>query len=328
MMINHRTPKKTCSAGRALIPSAIALLAALVLTPAGSAQAGWNDLRDFRAALAKEYRIVAEEILVGAGLTDDRDHERFLERAAAVEAGRDVDLYRPTDWLIPAGRVQEALELRAVILAIFENGSRRDHPKSSAAAQASYDCLLEQLEENFGPDYQVLPCRARLNQILGDLAPRYLITREGPVRTVVVEPASEPAPAIAAEEAQPAPAVAPMPERTTAEDLAMSFEVFFDFDSAEITAEAQIVLSEIVERARRQGLGLSIIGHTDTAGSFSYNERLALRRARAVQSYLLAVVGVDAPITTVTGVGERDLAVPTADGVREARNRRAVINLR
>ena len=69
-----------------------------------------------------------------------------------------------------------------------------------------------------------------------------------------------------------------------------------------------------------------LVGHTDTSGSAAYNQGLSVKRADVVKDVMVEM-GARPEAIQVSGVGETDLAVPTADGVREARNRRAVITL-
>lgn len=67
---------------------------------------------------------------------------------------------------------------------------------------------------------------------------------------------------------------------------------------------------------------LYIAGCTDTVGAASPNQDLSLRRARAIASWLRSH-GYSLEIHYY-GFGERFLAVPTGDGVDEARNRRVL----
>ncbi|MCI4661803.1 MAG: OmpA family protein [Neomegalonema sp.] len=109
--------------------------------------------------------------------------------------------------------------------------------------------------------------------------------------------------------------------------VAKSWTVYFGFDRSNLTAQARSVLNEVVESVR--GLSsplLSIVGHTDTAGSVGYNQGLSERRANTVANALSAA-GVDMGTATLAGRSEKQLAVPTADGVAEPLNRRVEIQL-
>jgi hypothetical protein len=71
---------------------------------------------------------------------------------------------------------------------------------------------------------------------------------------------------------------------------------------------------------------ITVVGHTDTSGSPGYNQKLSERRAGVVKDVLVQM-GARPESIQVSGVGESDLAVQTADGVKEPKNRRAVITL-
>jgi hypothetical protein len=101
--------------------------------------------------------------------------------------------------------------------------------------------------------------------------------------------------------------------------------VFFALDQATLTEADRQMISQAVDEYRRTGAARIIAtGHTDTSGSASYNLELSLRRAEVVANELVRQ-GVPATDITTTGQGEEDLLVPTADGVREPRNRRVQI---
>lgn len=72
---------------------------------------------------------------------------------------------------------------------------------------------------------------------------------------------------------------------------------------------------------------IQIIGHTDTSGDETLNEDLSKRRAEAVKAAMIAF-GIPEEKISIDGRGSRELAVKTADGVREPANRRAVIRIK
>jgi hypothetical protein len=103
------------------------------------------------------------------------------------------------------------------------------------------------------------------------------------------------------------------------------YEVFFGFDEATLNAQGRQVVAQAAEDYQRSGQAqVSVIGHTDTSGSPQYNQELSERRAAAVERELVAL-GVPATSITTIAQGQEDLLVPTADGVREPRNRRVEI---
>jgi OOP family OmpA-OmpF porin len=106
-----------------------------------------------------------------------------------------------------------------------------------------------------------------------------------------------------------------------------NYTVYFDFDSWTISGEQLTVLQQAIATARAGGQSrITIVGHTDTSGSAAYNQRLSEKRANVVAEALVDM-GARREAIQVSGVGESDLAVPTRDGVREPKNRRAVVTL-
>ena len=106
------------------------------------------------------------------------------------------------------------------------------------------------------------------------------------------------------------------------------FILYFEHDSAHITAESRELLQKVLGTIRdRAPVDISVVGHTDTVGSEGYNCALSLRRAKAVASILLGN-GVDPSALDITSHGKHNPLVPTGDQVPEPRNRRVEITVR
>jgi outer membrane protein OmpA-like peptidoglycan-associated protein len=103
------------------------------------------------------------------------------------------------------------------------------------------------------------------------------------------------------------------------------FIVFFDWDKDTITAEGQQIIQQAAD-AYKSGapVQIQVTGYTDRSGSPGYNQRLSERRANNVAKALVRL-GVPQNQMAVSGRGENDNRVPTADGVREPQNRRVEI---
>src|SRR5689334_13824811 len=101
--------------------------------------------------------------------------------------------------------------------------------------------------------------------------------------------------------------------------------VYFGFNKATLDANARQVVAEAADEYKRTGAAqITVTGHADKAGRAEYNQRLSERRAETVRRELERL-GVPASAVQVAAEGENDPAVPTPDGVPEARNRRVVI---
>lgn len=125
----------------------------------------------------------------------------------------------------------------------------------------------------------------------------------------------------------PPPPPPPPPAVTAATcPVALPAEVHFDWASATPLPESSAIIESIATSAAACGVrGVSVIGHADRSGSEGFNQRLSRRRADAVAA-ALAAEGMPRAAVQVRAVGERDLAVPTPDGVREPANRRVAIS--
>ncbi|HEY1722562.1 MAG TPA: OmpA family protein [Magnetospirillaceae bacterium] len=138
----------------------------------------------------------------------------------------------------------------------------------------------------------------------------------------------KPMPAMAAAAAAPPPPEPPKaPEPVPAVVAPSAFNVFFDFDKSTITADTRKVIEQAAQLAKTKGAArIDLTGHTDTVGTDAYNMKLSVRRAEAVKKVLVQL-GIPADEIDVVGKGKTDLLVPTADGVREPKNRRVEIVL-
>ena len=109
---------------------------------------------------------------------------------------------------------------------------------------------------------------------------------------------------------------------------APSFMVFFDWDKSDLNAASIETIAKAASAYRAKGgAQIKATGHTDTSGPDTYNMALSLRRANAVKDALVRD-GVPERDISVVGVGESQPLVRTADGVREAQNRRVEIVIR
>ena len=83
-------------------------------------------------------------------------------------------------------------------------------------------------------------------------------------------------------------------------------DVFFDYDSAELTDGSRAQLGENVEWLKEwTSTRITVEGHCDSRGTNEYNIALGDERATAVQEYL-ASLGVAASRVSVVSKGEED----------------------
>lgn len=92
--------------------------------------------------------------------------------------------------------------------------------------------------------------------------------------------------------------------------------IYFDFNKFDIRADAAIELNKIVEVMKKYP-ELIIEGgsHTDSRGSFAYNQKLSYNRADATVNYIIKQ-GINPKRITAKGYGETVLVNNCADGVK------------
>lgn len=115
----------------------------------------------------------------------------------------------------------------------------------------------------------------------------------------------------------PAPLLAPAPVEP--------FNIFFDWGKAEITSDAAAILDNAAAAyAQTATASITLAAYSDRSGPARSNAALAQRRADAAKAYLVSRGVAEGAITTHVS-GENKLLIETADGVREAQNRRVEI---
>ena len=101
--------------------------------------------------------------------------------------------------------------------------------------------------------------------------------------------------------------------------------MFFDWDKYNLTPRATQIIAQAASDSKTQSVTtIDVNGYTDTSGTPAYNQKLSIRRAKAVAAQLV-VDGVPASEITAQGFGDTNLLVPTGPGVREPQNRRVEI---
>lgn len=114
-------------------------------------------------------------------------------------------------------------------------------------------------------------------------------------------------------------------------DIVLPTDVLFDFDRAELRAEAEPLLTKVKAHLDANGADqLHVKGHTDSKGDDQYNFRLSMRRAAAVCDWLKAR---GQRFTNCIGRGEQEPVAPNAgpdgsdDPLGRQLNRRVAVSV-
>lgn len=108
---------------------------------------------------------------------------------------------------------------------------------------------------------------------------------------------------------------------------APAVSIFFDWNMDTPLPEGASTISTLTQTAAQCGWKrFAVTGYTDTSGGNKYNDGLSMRRARNVAG-LMSQGGIAMDAMTVNGLGETQLKIETADGVREPMNRRVEVTV-
>ena len=231
---------------------------------------------------------------------DFTDSDVFAQKASLASEGADVTPDEISDRNLPDDRVGVLSSSRDRLMAAMAAGAAAKSPKHAAEAQVAFDCWMQEQEENRQPD-DIAACQAGFVDAIAK-----------------VEADLEEPKAVAA-----APAPAPQPEPTLE---TKSWVVYFDFDSAALSADAASKIEEAVTYAKSGDAKVSLTGHTDRAGADAYNDLLSAERANAVAK-AMGDQGLGVNEVQMISLGEKDPAVATIDDVKEPLNRRVVVKV-
>lgn len=108
----------------------------------------------------------------------------------------------------------------------------------------------------------------------------------------------------------------------------VTFTINFVFDSATELAPGSAATVDKLKAtlASWPAPHLTVVGHTDAAGSDEYNDALSMQRAKSVAAFLIKS-GIPARQIGTAGRGRRELLVHTPEGVPNQKNRRVVITI-
>jgi len=253
----------------------------------------------FTQALFKNYAYLANSFHTGATDSDTSSVLSIFDSSgdtgdlAEAFATKALIAARGTEVDPEPAKDGDSAQSRDRLVRALSEG--KDHyPIDAARAQADFDCwmLNSTVDSQQGAAEQ---CRVSLNGSLSRL------------EHDIHRPAYTPPPAAA-------------PQVT-------NYTVYFDFGSWTLTGEQLTTLQQAIATARAGGQSrITIVGHTDTFGSAAYNQTLSLKRANVVAEALVDM-GARREAIQTSGVGQTDLAVQTPDGVKEPKNRRAVVTL-
>ena len=138
-------------------------------------------------------------------------------------------------------------------------------------------------------------------------------------------PVVAPAPVVVAPPVA-APAVVPVAP-LAATKVTYAADAFFDFDKSVIKPAGKQKLDDLIGKIKDINLEVIIaVGHTDSVGSDSYNQKLSVRRSEAVKAYLVSK-GIEKNRVYTEGKGEKQPVADNKTAEGRAKNRRVEIEV-
>ena len=103
--------------------------------------------------------------------------------------------------------------------------------------------------------------------------------------------------------------------------------LLFDFDKSNVKEEYIPMLKTVINYVTENNYDITIVGHTDSKGSNSYNDKLSMRRATSVKEKLLELGLSPDRISGLEGRGELEPVASNETEEGRALNRRIEFNL-
>lgn len=303
----------------------------------------------FQQALRQEYLGFAE---FERSEYDWTDVAYYVRRANASRQ----TILAPTelaDRELPPDSVAGLTAARARLMQAFEEGGREAEPGQAARAQAGFECWLEQQEEGHQSG-DIAACRKQFEAAVAAVEDairppplKSLVVlmpdEDGVVGQVTVRTPEGTQRLASARETARLNKVSPRWRRpfeldgrtvdarfgralSVPRELIRRYVLYFEENSVELTPDSDALMPELAAVvAASKKKRIVITGHADRFGSEARNNVIAFHRSLEIRDALIAK-GVSSAQVAPDERGERDLAVDTADGIREPANRRVVID--
>ena len=219
------------------------------------------------------------------------DSDRYAERAMAAARNEPTEPEQIAARELRAELLNDLASARRRVVVAKFRGAKGTAPVDLANSQVSYECWMEEQEEDFQSD-DIAACRDKFFVVIA--AAENSLKEEVRLEPIVADP--------------------------------IRFDVFFDFDSTELSPLTVKLIREIVASMDlfRKPL-IAITGHADQSGTENYNFELAKKRAQAVAD---AFTGLNITLAGVYSLGEEAPLLDRPDAAPEDLNRRVTIVMR
>jgi OOP family OmpA-OmpF porin len=241
--------------------------------------------QDYSKWLQKDYKVLT--LFEYDEMFDYDSAEHFGLKSLAAGEGTILKPDAVSSRVIDPRYQTEAQAMYGYIENAYARAKNASMPKEMARLQTSYDCWLEQIEEDIQPNH-IMKCREMFYDAwekLKDLPPPVIEVKTVPATVVL----------------------------------------YFETDSSIIAESESRKLEAAVMDQGISHTEITIEGYADTVDTSDYNINLSKRRAEAVMDAIRAF-DPGLTNVYIKALGETNLAVPTPDKTAEPENRRVVIH--
>lgn len=286
------------------------ILALLLLLPTLVACASLDELKrvepkgsQFAIALAEQYKEFSQS---EADQYDWADSQYFAEKGLKAAYGQPMEPEEIEHWDLPRDLVPTFKDARKQLMEALNEKVAAEKPALAAKVVFSFDCWVEQQEENWQAD-DINSCRDEFYETLN----------------MLIKPVEDPKAPTAITPVEEKNGFTPTPN--PAEQIATSYVVFFDLNSTKVTKEGESVLDDVFnELSDDTEYTIHLDGYADRSGSDKYNIKLSEMRSAAVKNRLVQK-GLNKGKIILKAHGEETPLIETPDGAKEKANRRVEI---
>jgi outer membrane protein OmpA-like peptidoglycan-associated protein len=272
---------------------AVSLAAALVAACSGTGQVSQMNVKGggFEKGLRNGYVKLADEEY---DQTDWNSGDAYVQRAKAAAMGNPTGPEAISARKLKAPHKGQLTKARARLVSAFGKSATKKVPGDAARAQTSFDCWMEQAEENIQPK-DIAACRKAFMAALKKV--------EASVATKMAKKKKK-------------------KKKKARKPGTTQFVVYFDFNSSKLSKSGKAAV-DFINGEMKKGAKVSLSAFADRSGSAEYNNILATKRAKTVYNALnKSKVKGDIGMKVL---GEEQNAVATKDGVKQNLNRRVEI---
>ena len=236
----------------------------------------------------------------------------YSEKALLAKNGMEIFPEKIAYWKLPNEHVAEITQGYESLMSIYKKAKITD-PYNLAIAISSLDCWSEQQEENW-QTWDINECKDNflksLHAIYEKITLDEKINKENSNQITSID------------NNQIDESVTLVTKNQNEEIMQI---IYFDFDEANLSNVSINTLKNFIKKYSNTINKYIVIGHADTKGSKTYNQKLSIKRAVAIKEILINE-GIDNNYISILGKGEESLAILTPDEVTHPANRRAEIS--